>query len=129
MSLREIAAADNRTILENEDDFGWPITVIDPEESSLEMVGFSNDIAQVIDPQTGQAVSGRLASVALSIATLEENGFEIPKGITDGSSRPWVVTFNDINGHEHTFKITEANPDRTLGCVTCTLETYKFLAP
>jgi hypothetical protein len=127
MSLREIAAADNRTIIEDTAGFGWPITVTDPDGLSVEMVGFSNDIAQVIDPQTGQAISGRLASVALSIATLEDEAFTKPIGVADGTSKPWVIVFNDINGHEHTFKVTEANPDRALGCVTCTLETYKLL--
>ena len=125
MSLRETAAADNRRIIEDVDGFGWPITITNPSGDTVNMTGLSNDIAQVIDPQTGQALSGRLASVALSIATLEQSGFAIPVGVADSSSKPWVVVFNDINGHEHTFKVIEANPDRALGCVVCTLEAYK----
>jgi hypothetical protein len=126
MGLREQAAADARAILEDAAaGFGWPITVRDPEQRTAELVGFSNDIHQTIDPQTGMVVSGRLASVALSVAALTEAGFTtLPKSVAETSRFPWVVRFNDLSGRRHTFKVREANPDRGLGIITCTLEAY-----
>ena len=126
MGLRDQVAADIQAILENEDDFGGPITVINPSGVELEAVGHSNDIATVIDPETGIAVTGRRASIALSLLTLDaEAGFGIPRGVADSASDPWRVKFQDILGKAHTFKVIEANPDRAAGCVTCTLEAYK----
>ena len=114
-----------RDILNDTDGFGFPITVTNPSGTVAALVGFSNDIAQVIDPETGQAVSGRLASVALSMEDMDAIvGFGQPKAIADPDSRPWVITFDDILGISHTFKVNESNPDRGLGLITCTLEAY-----
>ena len=126
MSLRDQAAADLRVILEDSvGGFGWPITVTSPEGVTASLVGFSNDIAQTIDPETGIAVSGRSASIALAIASLTAAGLGLPRSIADGARYPWRVTFNDIGGTSHTFKVSEAMPDRAIGAVTCTLEAYK----
>jgi len=128
MNLRELAEQDLGRIVENADTgFGWAITLTDPAgfSSSGPLTGLSDDIAQVIDPETGQAVSGRLASVALRISTLMVEGYTMPKGIADSSKKPWLVEFEDINGNPYKFKITESNPDRALGLVTCLLETYR----
>ena len=126
MNLRELAEQDLKSVVENIDTgFGWPITLTGPDgNSSSNLVGLSTDIAQVIDPDTGQAVTGRLASVALMISTLYEEGFSLPVGIADSSLKPWVVEFNDINGLPYTFKIQNTNPDRAAGMVTCILESY-----
>lgn len=124
MGLRDIAAADLKTIVENTDDFGWPVTVTSPAGVSVAMVGLSTDISQTIDPDTGQAISGRNASVSLVMSTLlAAFGGELPRGVSDGV--PWVVRFDDIAGAAHTFKVLEALPDRALGCVVCLLDFYK----
>lgn len=129
MNLRELAAADMGAILENgAHGFGWPITVTAPDGAVAAFTGFSNDISAVIDPETGQAVSGRLATVALRIESLIVNlpGAGLPKGISDTGRKPWVVQFNDINGSAHTFKVQDGNPDRALGLVVCVLELYDY---
>jgi len=126
MSLRELAEQDLGAILENSSDgFGWPITVTDPTGTTASLVGFSNDIAQVIDPDTGVAVSGRLATVAIRIGLLAANGLGIPRAIADSASKPWVVTFADINGNSYSFKVAESSPDRALGLVSCILGLYQ----
>jgi hypothetical protein len=125
VGLREIAEADLQSILGDLDGFGWPITVIDPSGNSQGLLGFSNDISQLIDPDTGQAVSGRLASVALSMSALSDVGLGLPQGIADAGIKPWVVQFDDIQGNLHTFKVAQSNPDRALGLVTCVLEAYQ----
>lgn len=125
MSLRELAEQDLGAILEDSTTgFGWSITVTDPAGTSVPLTGFSDDISQVIDPDTGQLISGRHASVALRISSLVLAGLELPRGISNTSMKPWVVTFDDINGNAHTFKVQQSNPDRALGLVTCILESY-----
>jgi hypothetical protein len=126
MSLRDLAEQDLGRILEDRaTGFGWPVTLTDPAGLSDDsLTGFSDDISQTIDPDTGELVSGRLASVALRISSLLAAGFAVPRGVPDQGSKPWVVTFNDINGTAHTFKVRQANPDRALGMVVCILEGY-----
>jgi hypothetical protein len=117
MGLREIAEQDLGAIIEDDvHGFGWTISVTDPAGVNVpDLVGFSDDIAQLIDPDTGQAVSGRLASCA---------GLGLPQGVADAGIKPWLVAFLDINGNAYTFKVAQSNPDRALGIVTCVLETY-----
>lgn len=125
MGLRAIAESDLSVILEDAIyGFGWSIIVTDTLDVAVSMTGFSNDIASIIDPETGMAVSGRLASVALRMSTLIDSGIGLPKGIEDSASKPWRVTFNDIVGLPYTFKVSSSNPDRALGIVTCILENY-----
>lgn len=126
MSLREQAAADLVTFLEDDvTGFAWPITVTDPDGLSVAMKGFSTDIGETIDAETGMAVAGRRASVALPIRTLTANSLGVPRAIADGTGKPWVITFDDIEGNAHTFKVAEAMPDDAVGVVTCLLEAYR----
>lgn len=125
MGLRELAERDLGAILEDDvAGFGWPLTLTDPAGLSRSLVGFSDDISQSVDPDTGMLVSGRQASVALRLSSLYAEGFAIPRGVADRSSKPWVVTFEDINGAPYTFKVRTGDPDRTLGLVVCMLEDY-----
>lgn len=126
MSLRRVAERDLGFILEShEEGFRWELSLTPPSGAPVPMFGFSNDIAQVIDPDTGQLVSGRLATVALRISTLNELGIALPTGVADQSKRPWLVTFDDINGKPGRFKVRQADPDRALGLVVCFLEVYR----
>lgn len=125
MSLREQAAADLQAIVEDSTGFGWPIQVTNPAGLSAALTGLSTDIHTTIDPETGQAVSGRRASIALVLASLTAAELGMPRGIADSGSKPWIVTFDDISGASHTFKIAEALPDRAIGVVVCFLEPYR----
>lgn len=127
MGLRQIAEADLAVILEDSDTgFGWPIVVTSPTGAVAALTGFGDDISQLIDPDTGQAVSGRLASVAIRNSTLLSfSGMTLPKGIADENSKPWTVEFDDINGNPWRFKVRESNPDRALGLTVCILELYR----
>ena len=126
MGLRELAEADLGLILEDKDrGFGYDITLTDPSGTVRPLTGFSDDIAQIIDPDTGIAVSGRLASVAIRTSTIIASGLTLPRGIADAGIKPWLVEFNDINGNPFTFKVSQSNPDRALGLVTLMLELYK----
>jgi len=129
VSLRRQAELDARGILENTEEFGWPITVRNPDGQQANLTGLTTDIHTSIDPETGQAVSDRRASIVLSLASLSEAGLGIPVAVPESSRKPWLVTFDDINGHSHTFKVSEAMPDRAIGIVTCMLETYRLIEP
>ena len=126
MGLRADAEKDLAFILEDDTRGGaWPVILISPAGTAKPLKGFTNDIAQLIDPDTGQAVSGRLATVSLRISSLIAAGFTtLPESVSDESTKPWLITFNDINGESYTFKISESNPDRAIGIVTCMLEKY-----
>lgn len=128
MGLREIAETDLVITLEDPTfGAGWPITVTNPDgvKNCIPLFGQSDDIAQVIDPDTGQAVSGRLASAVLRISSLTAAGLELPRGIADSGQKPWLIEFDDINGNPYVFKVSESNPDRALGIVVCLLELYQ----
>jgi len=129
VSLRDLAEQDLGVILEGDAyGFRWPITVTNPAGLVIgddeELYGFSDDISQTIDPDTGELVSGRLASVALRVSTIQAAFGELPRGVADSTSKPWLVTFDDIGGTEYTFKVKQSNPDRALGLLSCILEAY-----
>lgn len=125
MGLRSLAESDLAAALEDSaGGFGWPITVTDPNGVTADLVGSSSDIGQVIDPDTGEAVSGRLASISLRLSSLAAKGLTLPQGIADAAKKPWLVSFDDIGGTPYTFKVQQSNPDRALGVVVCLLELY-----
>lgn len=126
MSLRTQAAADLKAIVEDSaGGFGFAITITDPAGTSAALVGLTTDIGTTIDPDTGQAVAGRRASIALRIASLTAAGLAVPVGVADSASRPWLVTFDDIDGTSHDYSVLESMPDRAIGVVTCLLEAWQ----
>lgn len=127
MSLRQQAASDLVSIMSDiTGGFGWPITVTTPAGLSAVITGFSSDIGEAIDPQTGMLIASRKASVALPVASLVAAGITtLPAAIADSSRKPWVIQFADVGGHPHTFSVKHSMPDRALGIVTCILELYR----
>lgn len=123
MSLREVATTDLNKIITM--DFGVEILLTPPSGLTKILTGYTNDIAQVIDPDTGQIISGRIVSIAVTLRSLSEQGLEIPRGEMDESSNPWLVQFMDPDLKEYLFKVLSSNPDRSLGVVTCELEFFK----
>lgn len=126
MNLLDLAAADAQAILQDSaGGFGRQITVTDPSGTSAVIVGFATDIGHTVDPQTGIAISGRRAGVALPISALVAAGLGIPKAVASESGKPWRVAFRGFRGVDHTFKVSDAKPDDVLGVVECELEAYK----
>jgi hypothetical protein len=121
MGLREQAALDSQAILEDATSgFGWPFTLTSPAGVVTVLVGYTTDVAVTIDPETGQAVSGRKASVAVSIRSLPA----LPVAVAETAERPWLVRFADIQGVSSTWKVIDALPDRAVGVVVLLLESY-----
>lgn len=126
MGLREEAEAVLIETMEDPDMFGWSITVTEPSGFSADLYGLSTDISQMIDPDTGEVITGRSASVALRMSSISSAGFTgFPKNISDTTSKPWTVAFDDILGSPHTFKVRESNRDRAMGVIVCILESYR----
>lgn len=127
-NLRTIAEADLAVTLEDAaNGFGWSVVLTKPDGTeSTGLTGSSVDISAVIDPETGQAVSGRNASFTLRISSVLTQFGELPIGIASPTTKPWLITFNDINGNgPYIFKIVDTWPDRTLGVIVCHLEVYE----
>ena len=121
--LREVAENDLETILEDKiHGFAVDITLTNPAAETQTLTGFSNDVSQIIDPETGQIVSGRLATATLRLSKLT---IGTPEGIADPKSKPWLCAFDDILGKNHSFKVAHANPDLTLGIILLALEIWK----
>lgn len=122
MSLADIAAADLQNILNAA---GCAITLQAPDGQTAELTGLSQDIAHAVDPETGQLISGRTCSVVLSLYDLLSVNMA-PKGEPDGSKKPWLVKYVEtVSRCEHTFKVRESKPDRTIGGLVLILEFYK----
>lgn len=123
MNIRMLAEQDLAVTLEDANAFGWPVTLTDPDgfTGSSNLTAQASDIGQMIDPDTGVPVSGRQAAAVLRISSVFAAGFILPVGIADSAGKPWLITFDDINGTEYTFKIEASDPDRTLGTVSLML--------
>jgi hypothetical protein len=125
MGLRQEIRQHTHNILQDvKHGFAWSLVVTNPDGISACMAGFSTDIADLIDPETGMAVSGRQAEVTLSFDSLKAVGLDHPAYVADGSGKPWTVRFDDIEGTSHIFKVMRSAPDRTMGLVLCYLEAY-----
>ena len=123
MSLADIASVDLRNIL-NAD--GGCITLQSPDGTSAEFRANTQDISNAIDLQTGTLISGRTASVALSMIDLLAMNMA-PAVIADTkASKPWIVRFAEtVSGVVHTFKVRETKPDRTIGALILILEFHR----
>jgi hypothetical protein len=122
VSLADIASADLANILNSD---GGCVTLQSPDGRVAAFRANTQDISHAIDPQTGMLVSGRTCSVALTQRDLRTVNME-PIAVSDNKvNKPWVVRFAETaSGKEHTFKVKETKPDRTIGALILILETY-----
>lgn len=124
MSLRQLAEQDLSFTLEDSvSGFGWPVTLTDPSgfTGTSGLTGQAHDISQIIDPDTGTAISGRSSAFVLRTSSITAAGFSEPVGVAASDVLPWLVTFDSINGASYTFKVEYADPDRVLGTITLVL--------
>jgi hypothetical protein len=121
MGLREQAKLDARAILEDTSGFAWPVTLISPLGVITSLRGFTTDVGQTIDPETGQAVAGRRASFSVARAALPQ----LPEAVAEGSRKPWVASFADSQGVVANWKVIDVLPDAAAGVVVLLLEIYQ----
>lgn len=125
MNLRTLASLDHAAILsDSESGFGWPVIVTNPAGVSASTVGFTSDVGEVVDPQTGLAVMGRRVTVQLLPGPIQVAGLGDIRAIADGSQKPWIVRFADAYGVARNYKVMAVYPDSVLGSYRCELEAY-----
>lgn len=127
MNFLEIAQQDKAfTLKDSTYGFGTEITLTDPDLLSAVVTGRTNDISFAIDPNTGEAVSGRTATIDIDMQELTDKGFSsLPAAQSDKTKKPWIIEYTDQLGSVYAFTVLEANPDRTLGILQLTLQFYK----
>ena len=126
MSLRQLAEADLSFTLEDSvTGFGWTVTLTDPNGGAANLTGQAHDISQIIDPDTGTAISGRETAFVLRLSSVTAAGLTLPVGVPDRGTKPWLVAFDDINGQPYTFKVEHSDPDRVLGTVSLLLGAWE----
>lgn len=115
------AVADAKAILENSvSGFGQSVVLTSPAGVAATLTGKATDVSESIDPETGLAVAGRRASVALSLLSLPV----LPEAVHEPERRPWLVSFVGASGVAATWKVAEVRPDRRVGVVVLILEGY-----
>lgn len=112
-------AADNQQIVEN-GLLSRPLLVISPAGQEWSLNGIPLDVGQTIDPDTGQAVAGRRASVSVSMASLPT----VPELSAESGGKPWRVRLTDLDGNVLLWKVTEVLPDRFAHKMVFLLEAY-----
>ena len=127
MALRDIANADLREIVNDDDTGGVDCVITDPNGATASFKVFYNDIHQSIDPGTGDIVTGRQSTIAVLINELIDEGFDGIEGVVDSDSKPWLVTISDANGVSYTHKVAESYPDNSIGIMVLMLEIWEPL--
>ena len=105
---------------------GQEITLITPGGLKYPVHGIVAVVHNMIDADTGQPVSGFVATVSINRLTLNDLGIAIPEGEASQNERPWLVREINIDGVEVTYKITRAAPDEANGNILCDLGAYEY---
>lgn len=120
MSLRDQALADAQFALENASDFGQDINLIAPDGTVTPMRGYTGDITELIEPDSGQIVTGRSIHVMLFINSLPPG--PRPVGIQDLNGIPWRVSFPNISSKVvKSYGVRATQPDDAMGTLSLEL--------
>lgn len=127
MSLLQLLQKDSQRIM-NSSKFGFStdIVLIDPNDVEYPLKSVLTVIHNLIDPDTGQPVSGYLATASINRLDLNALGITLPEGVSDELQRPWTVRETNIDGVVVTYKITRAAPDEANGNILCDLGSYGY---
>ncbi len=125
MNLISRVQKDSQRIM-NSERFGFsvPIVLTEPDGTAHSFKGLVSIIHNLIDPDTGEPVSGFLATVSINVRDLNAAGVEVPEGVMSETERPWLVTETNQFGVEQTLKIVRAAPDETNGNILIDLGAY-----
>lgn len=105
--------------------FGVDVILTDPDMVAHTLKGIVSIIHNLIDPDTGQPVSGFLATVSLNALDLLAQGIEIPEGEMDEFERPWTVETVNVSGVTVLTKVIRVSPDETNGNILIDLGIYE----
>lgn len=126
MSLIDRMQKDSQRIM-NSSRYGFsiPIVLTSPSGDEYSLMGIVSIIHNLVDPDTGQPVSGFLATVSINYRDLNDSGIDLPEGEMSSSARPWLVTATNVIGVEQTMKLVRSSPDETNGNILCDLGSYE----
>lgn len=125
MGLLERMRKDAQKIM-NSDKFGFStdITLVEPDGTEHSFKSIISVIHNLIDPDTGQPVSGYLATASINRLDLNDLGLTLPEGESSELERPWLVRETNIDGVVVTYKLVRAAPDEANGNILCDLGSY-----
>lgn len=115
MSLFEDAATDFQEIMNSDLGASVSCVITDPCGAEETLLCRHSDTSQVIDPGTNEAVSGRRIVLSVCLADLYDVGFEKIRGIEKKDEKPWKVAVSDIAEIAGVYKVSESNPDASIG--------------
>lgn len=125
MSIRELAAEDSFNILTNTDDFSQEFTLTDPNGIVSDLKGFCNNITlESPDIQNDQRISSMIASVTLPMKSILTFGGQLPYGVVDENTRPYICEFTNVNNGIKKFRVMNTYPDNDLGVIVLILERW-----
>ena len=90
-----------------------------------EINGIASVIGITVDQETGESMSGRNAHITFSEAEATEQTYQTRDADNEIKMNGHIVEFKDSTGIERKYKITDAQPDETLGLLYCELEFYE----
>lgn len=126
MSLIDRVQRDAQRIM-NSEKFGFstPLVLTEPDGTTHDLKGIVSVIHNLIDPDTGQPVSGFLATVSLNALDLQDGGIALPEGEMDSDLRPWTVETTVVGGATLLTKVVRVAPDETNGNILIDLGNYE----
>ncbi len=128
MSLIERLQKDSQRIMNSSRyGFGQAIILTEPSGIAHTLKGIVSIIHNLIDPDTGQPVSGFLATVSLNVLDLQSMGIDIPEGEMSEYARPWTVQTANVSGVQVLAKVIRVAPDETNGNLLVDLGNYEVV--
>ena len=126
MSLLDRVQKDSQRIM-NSNRFGFSTALVltAPDGVAHGLNGIVSVIHNLIDPDTGQPVSGFLATVSLNTLDLQQSAIDMPYGEMDEQERPWTVDTTLVGGVEILTKVIRVAPDKTNGNILIDLGVYE----
>lgn len=125
MNLTQTMRKDFNKIMGSKSGIAESIQIIDPNGESHDIQAVVSVIHNLIDPDTGQPVSGFLATASISRLHLMARNLSIPAGEFDQNKRPWVLVYNDIDGNSTKYIVVRSAPDEAQGNVLLDLGSYE----
>lgn len=122
-SLALQAKEDFRSIMNSDMGARLDITITSPSKVVHVFSGRNANISQTIDPGTNQTIIASQDVVAVDIDDLADVDFQVIRGVSDNSLKPWIV---NIDGNDKSYKVTEANPDWSLNSMVIWLEVLEL---
>lgn len=124
--LRTQVEADLAFIVEDDvAGFGWPIVLTSPADVATPLVAITTNTMDMSDPDTGTGVAVRRNSVTVRTSSLPgTTPADYPVAIADPTSKPWRVSYDDLRGNSHIYRVRDTEPDDAVGVIVLHLEPW-----